>query len=115
MITIYHNPRCVKSRQGLAWLEASGKPYEIVPYMDGHLSAFELKKLIKLLGIKPLELVRKNEKLWKEKYSGKSLTDAAIIKAMATYPGLIERPIVVYKNKAVIGRPAEKIDALFES
>lgn len=115
MITIYHNPRCIKSRQGLARVEASGKPFEIVPYMGAHLSASELKKLIKLLGIKPLVLVRKNEKIWKEKYGGKALTDAAIIKAMATHPSLIERPIVVYKNNAVIGRPAEKIDELFES
>lgn len=108
MITIYHNPRCSKSREGLQLLELEGKPYTVVKYLDDKLSAEEIKILLKKLTINPIELVRKNETVWKEQYKGKQLSDAEIIDAMALYPNLIERPIVVNGNKAVIARPAEK-------
>jgi arsenate reductase len=114
MITIYHNPRCQKSREGMALVEASGKPFKVIRYMEDSLPAGELKKLCKLLGIQPIELVRTKEKIWKEKYRDKSLSDAEILTAMATHPNLIERPIVVYREAAVIGRPADKINALLK-
>jgi arsenate reductase len=114
MIRIYHNPRCAKSREGLALLEASGRPFETILYMDQGLSATELKKLLSLLDIKPQELIRKNEKTWKEKYKGKHLTDNQAIKAMALHPNLMERPVVACGNKAVIGRPATKIRTFLE-
>ena len=109
MIKIYHNNRCSKSRSGLGILENSGKPFEIVKYLDAPLTKKELENIISLLKIKPIELVRKNEAIWKENYKGKDLSDTEIIEAMAKNPKLIERPIVVNGNKAVIGRPPEAI------
>ncbi|CAM1339876.1 arsenate reductase (glutaredoxin) [Tenacibaculum aestuarii] len=109
MIKIYHNPRCSKSRQGLEILENSGKEFETVKYLDTIPSTEELKEVISLLNISPIDLVRKNEKIWKEEYKGKELSDSEIIKAMVGNPKLIERPIVINGNKAVIGRPPETI------
>lgn len=99
MIKIYHNNRCSKSRCGLEILENSGKAFEIVKYLDDNLSAKALKEIIALLGIKPIDLVRKNEAIWKENYKGKTLTDAEIINAMVEHPKLIERPIVINATK----------------
>ncbi|MBV7441419.1 arsenate reductase (glutaredoxin) [Weeksellaceae bacterium TAE3-ERU29] len=110
MITIYHNPRCSKSRAGVEYLESKGKEFEIIKYLDQNLSEEELKDLIKKLGIKPIDLVRKNEAIWKENYKDKDLSDDEIIQAMAENPKLIERPIIVNGDKAVIARPTEKID-----
>ena len=112
MIKIYHNPRCSKSRQGLNLLENSGKHFEIVKYLDEVPSEKELAVIIKLLNITPIELVRKGEKIWKEEFKGKELSEAEIIKAMVQNPKLIERPIVINGNKAVIGRPTEKINEI---
>ncbi|APG64130.1 arsenate reductase (glutaredoxin) [Tenacibaculum todarodis] len=109
MIKIYHNNRCSKSRCGIALLEESGKEFEVVKYLENIPSEKELKEIIKLLKIAPIELVRKNEKVWKEEFKGKELSDAAIITAMVNNPKLIERPIIINGNKAVIGRPTEKI------
>jgi arsenate reductase len=112
MIKILHNSRCSKSRCGLELLEQSGKPFEIVKYLEDTLSAKELKDLTKLLGIKPIDLVRKNEAIWKTEFKDKALTDDQIIEAMVKNPKLIERPIVINGNKAVIGRPTEKISEI---
>ncbi|MCH2193907.1 arsenate reductase (glutaredoxin) [Kordia sp.] len=112
MLKIYHNPRCSKSRQGIAILEESGKDFETVKYLDDVLSVTDLTEIISLLGITPLELVRKNEKIWKENYKGKELSDAQIIQAMVDNPKLIERPIVVHNKKAIIGRPPENITSI---
>ena len=109
MIKIYHNPRCSKSREGLAVLENSNKEFEIVKYLDAAPSKEELTEIIRLLDISPLQLVRKNEKIWKENFKGKELSDAEIIIAMIKNPKLIERPIIINNKKAVIGRPSENI------
>lgn len=109
MIKIYHNPRCSKSRQGVAVLEDSGKEFEIIKYLEDTLSEAQLSDIIQLLGIQPIELVRKNEKIWKENFKGKELSDSEIIKAMVENPRLIERPIVINDQKAVVGRPPENI------
>ncbi len=109
MIKIYHNNRCSKSRQGLQILEESGKDFEIVKYLENIPSQEELSEIIELLGIKPIELVRKNEAIWKENYKGKELIDTEVIAAMVKNPKLIERPIIINGDKAVIGRPPEKI------
>ena len=109
MIKIYHNPRCTKSRQGVAILENSGKDFEVVKYLDAIPSEKELTEIIQLLNIAPIDLVRKNEKIWKENYKGKELSDKEIILAMIQNPKLIERPIIINTNKAVIGRPSENI------
>lgn len=109
MIKIYHNSRCSKSRNGLEILEKSGKKFEIVKYLEDVPSKAELKDIIALLGIKPIGLVRKNEAIWKSEFKGKELSDNQIIEAMVQYPKLIERPIVVNGDKAVLGRPPENI------
>ena len=109
MIKIFHNNRCSKSRCGIEVLENSGKPYEIVKYLENTPSFDELKDIISMLNIKPIELVRKNEAIWKSDYKGKELSDTDIINAMIKNPKLIERPIVINGNKAVIGRPPELI------
>jgi len=109
MIKIYHNPRCSKSRQGLEILENSKKEFEIVKYLENVPTEQELTEIIKLLKINPIQLVRKTEKIWKQNYKEKELSDVAIIKAMIANPKLIERPIIINNNKAVIGRPPENI------
>ncbi|RYC51326.1 arsenate reductase (glutaredoxin) [Flagellimonas olearia] len=112
MIKIYHNPRCRKSREGLEVLEQSGQDFEVIKYLDKIPTKDELNEIIGYLGISPIELVRKNEAIWKEHYKGKELSDAEIVAAMVKHPKLIERPIVINGKKAVIGRPAEKINTL---
>jgi len=112
MIKIYHNNRCSKSRSGLTILKASGKDFEIVTYLENTPSHDELKQLLLLLDIDPIDLVRKNEVVWKENFRGKELTNTEIIEAMVQNPKLIERPIVVNGNKAVIGRPPEIIKTI---
>lgn len=109
MITIYHNPRCRKSREGLTLLEESGKTFEVVKYLDDLLDKEDLKAIISKLGIKPIDLIRKNEAIWKSDYKSKELSDKKIINVMIEHPKLIERPIVVNGKKAVIGRPKELI------
>jgi len=109
MIKIYHNPRCRKSREGLQILEDSGKEFEIIKYLDEIPTEKELSDIIELLGIKPIDLVRKNESIWKENYKNKQLSDNETITAMVENPKLIERPIVVNNNKAIVGRPPENI------
>ena len=112
MVTIYHNPRCRKSREGLAIIEASGQDFEIVKYLDEPLTADALAGIISKLGIAPIDLVRKNEAIWKSDYKGKTLSDAQIIDAMVQHPKLIERPIVINNTKAVVGRPPETINTI---
>jgi arsenate reductase len=112
MIKIYHNPRCSKSRQGLALLENSGKEIEVIKYLETVPSIEELTEIIHMLNIAPMQLIRKTEKIWKENYNGKELSDNELIKAMVENPKLIERPIVINKNKAVIGRPPENIHTI---
>ena len=109
MIIIYHNNRCRKSRQGLQLLETSGKDFKIIKYLENVPTKEELSAIIDKLGIPPIDLVRKNEAVWKESYKGKDLTDDELIEAMVAHPKLIERPIVINNGKAVIARPPEKI------
>ena len=109
MMEIYHNPRCRKSREGLAILQESGKEFDVVEYLKDVPTAEGLARIINKLGIAPIELVRKNEAIWKEEFKGKELNDTEIVDAMVLYPKLIERPIVVDGDRAVLGRPPEKI------
>jgi len=102
---IYHNPRCSKSRQSLQLLQDKGINPEIIEYLKTPPSADEITELIAMLGIKPEALIRKGEAVFKENFKGKTLTDQQWIEAMAKFPKLIERPIVVEGKKAVIGRP----------
>lgn len=95
------------SRQTLALLQEKGVEPEVVLYLDTVPTNDELKILLAKLQIRPMQLVRKGEAVWKEKFKGKELSDDEIIAAMISNPKLIERPIVVKDNKAVLGRPPE--------
>ena len=106
---IYHNPRCNKSRQTLALLQENGVKPDLVLYLDNIMTADELRGLLAKLGISPMQLVRKGEAVWKEKYKGKVLSDDQVIEAMIANPKLIERPIVVKDQSAVLGRPPENV------
>jgi arsenate reductase len=108
-ITIYHNPRCGKSRAALAILEEKGIAPTIVEYLATPPSKEELRAIVKKLGIEPEQLARKSEEIYKKKFSGKTLSGDQWLDAMAKNPILIERPIVVRGRRALIGRPPEKV------
>ena len=112
MIKIYHNPRCSKSRQGLKILADLQEDFEVIEYLKNPPSKKEIQNIIRQLGIKPINLVRKNEAVWKENFKDKNLSDDAVIQAMADFPKLIERPIVIKNGKAIIGRPPEIIKTI---
>lgn len=114
MIQIYHNPRCGKSRNCLAFIEQTNQEYEIIPYLTETPSVDELKTLLKKLNIQPIDLVRTKEKIWIENYKGKELTNDQIIEAMADNPILIERPIVIKDGKAIIGRDLDLVASFLD-
>lgn len=109
MTTLYHNPRCSKSREALHLLEEKGETIEIITYLENPPSYLELKQVIELLGIAPIDLIRTQEAIWKENYKGKDLTDEEVINAMVENPKLLERPIAINGTQAVIGRPPAKV------
>ena len=106
---IYHNPRCGKSRETLKLLNERGENVQVIEYLKYCPSFDDLKVIISKLGLKPAEIIRKGEKIYKEQYKGKDLTDDEWIQAMIENPILIERPIVVKDGKAAVGRPAENV------
>ncbi len=110
MIRILHNPRCGKSRAGLKFLQERGIEPEIIKYLDDTPTAEEFKSILKKMGAKPTDVLRKNESIFKENYKGKEFSDDEWIDIMVSNPKLIERPIVINGNKAVLGRPAEDIE-----
>ncbi|MDO6461944.1 arsenate reductase (glutaredoxin) [Granulosicoccaceae sp. 1_MG-2023] len=109
-LTILHNPRCSKSRATKQLLDENGADYTTVEYLKDTPSREQLENILKLLGYAPRELMRKGEAVYKEKnLSDESLTDDQLIDAMLENPILIERPIVVHGDRAVIGRPPENV------
>lgn len=114
MKTIFHNPRCSKSREGLEFLKQSGEDFEVREYLKQPLSEGELRKLLEKLKMSPIELVRTNEKIWQEDYKNKDLNDAELIRVMVEHPKLIQRPIVASDKKAVLGRPVSRIEELLD-
>ena len=109
---IYHNPRCTKSRETLKIITAFGVDVEIIEYLKIVPTEEELTTLIEKLGVPVTALLRKNEAIFKEQFKGKTLKDSEWIKAMVKYPKLIERPIVVKGDKAIIGRPPKNVEVL---
>ncbi len=110
MVTIYHNPRCSKSRQTLSLLQENGIEPNVVLYLETPPDANTLKELLKKLGIHARALLRKGEDAYKELgLSDDSLADDALIDAMVSHPKLIERPIVIKGDQAVLGRPPENV------
>ncbi|MFH6934848.1 arsenate reductase (glutaredoxin) [Flavobacterium sp. YO64] len=114
MIQIYHNPRCGKSRNCLAFIDQTNQEYEIIPYLTETPSFSELKELLEKLNLQPIELVRTKEKIWIENYKEKTLTNDEIIQAMTDNPILIERPIVIKDGKAIIGRDLDKVASFLD-
>jgi len=107
---IYHNPRCSKSRQTLQLLGEKGVEPEVIEYLKNPPSADELRELLRLLGIRPRQLMRTKEAEYKEAgLDDPNLSDEQLIAAMVAQPKIIERPIVIHDGKAVIGRPPEQI------
>jgi arsenate reductase len=109
MIQIYHNPRCRKSREGIAYLEEQGLQFEEIRYLDKGLTIEELQTILEKLGKSSLELVRQNEAIWKSDYKMKSLSEKDILEAIVKHPQLMERPIVINGDKAIVARPSEII------
>tara|TARA_B100000475_G_scaffold148315_1_gene109846 strand:+ start:370 stop:708 length:339 start_codon:yes stop_codon:yes gene_type:complete len=109
---IYHNPRCKKSRETLKIIEEFGKEVQIIKYLEDIPAEEELKEVLEKLKIPAEDLIRKDEKIFKEGFKGKSLSEAEWIKVMIKYPKLIERPIVIKGNKAIIGRPPKNVEQL---
>lgn len=109
MIEIFHNNRCSKSRCALQYLEDSKLEFKIVHYLQDVPSVEELSILMKKLGLKPIELVRKNESIYKEQFKNGSYSDEKWLQILHEFPILIERPIVIQGNKAIIARPPELV------
>lgn len=109
-ILIYHNPRCRKSREALQWLQDNGHTPEVVEYLKTPPSEAEIDRLLKQIDIEPEALIRKGEVVYKEQLKGRKLNRAAWLKALHNNPILIERPIVVSGNRAIIARPASLLE-----
>lgn len=109
-LTIYHNPRCSKSRQTLELIRSKGVEPEIVLYMEDTPSVEDIQDVLRMLGMKPMDIVRQKEPEFKEHFAGANeLTDIQLIELMRLYPKVIERPIVVNRGRAIIGRPPENV------
>ena len=103
-ITIIHNPRCSKSREALSLLEGKDN-LEVVEYLKDGLTTEQLKEILKKLNISAFDLLRKGENDYKEQIKGKELTEDEVVDLMVQYPKLIERPIIIQNDKAIVGRP----------
>ena len=114
-VVIYHNTRCSKSRSACEIVAGRGIDARIVEYLKTPPGKDELRELLKKLGMKPSELVRRGEEVFKENYAGKSLDEEQWLDALVAHPVLIERPIVVRGDRAVIGRPPEKVIELLDA
>jgi len=112
MLTIYHNPRCKKSRAGLQYATEKNMEFQVREYLKDPLTEAELTALVMKLHIKPAELIRTQEEVYKKELKGLHLNDEEWIKVMVENPKLIRRPIVEGKYKAVVGDPPENIDRL---
>ncbi len=112
MITIYHNPKCRKSRTGLQYLQDKGLEHTVIEYLKTPFTREQFKELLMKLNMRPAEIVRTQEDEFKEKLKGKTFTDEEWITILLENPKLIQRPIVVKNHKAVLGQPADEIDRL---
>lgn len=106
---VFHNPRCSKSRSACALLQEKGIDYQVVEYLKTPPSKEALRAVLAKLGMKPVEIVRTGEAVYKDTYKGKTLDDEAWLDALVDNPVLIERPIVIRGDRAVVGRPPERV------
>ena len=112
MYTIYHNPRCSKSRAGLAYLENKGYKFKVIDYIKNPLSKKELKEILMKMNKGPKEIIRKQETIYKSEFKGKNFTDEEWINILIEYPKLIQRPIISKNHKAILAQPPENIEEL---
>lgn len=112
MIKIYHNPRCKKSRAGLKYLEDKGVEFEMVEYLKNPLTEDEFNDILVKMNIKPLDMIRTQEEIYRKQFKGKNFTDEEWVKIMIENPKLIKRPVVVKEYKAVWADPPENMDVL---
>lgn len=112
MIEIYHNPRCSKSRAGLQYVKDHTNDYKVVEYLKEPFDEEKLKLILMKLNLKPFDIIRTQEAIYKSNYKGKNFNDDEWLKIMLENPKLIKRPIVVKGNKAIWGVPAESISVL---
>jgi len=112
MITIYHNPRCKKSRAGLQYLQEKEIPHMVMEYLKTPLSKEIIARLLLKLNKKPNEIIRTQEEIYRKELKGKSFTDEEWIKIIIENPKLLQRPLVESKYRAVVADPPEKIDEL---
>ncbi len=108
-ITIWHNPKCSKSREALSILEENGCEHEVVKYLQTSPDKQKIKNILKMLGISPRELMRQKEDIYKELNLKTEEDEEKLIEAMVQNPKLIERPIIIKNNKAIIGRPTSLV------
>ena len=113
-VTIYHNARCSKSRSACELVAARGVTAQVIDYLQTPPGQDELRTLLKKLGMRPEQLVRRSEAIFQEQYAGKTLSDEQWLAALVAHPILIERPIVVRGDHAVIGRPTERVGELLD-
>ena len=111
-LRIYHNAACSKSRGACELLAEAGVSAEVVNYLETPPTRAELEDLLRKLGMKPSELLRKSEPIFQERYAGRDLSEAEALDAMLTHPILMERPIVVRGDKAIVARPPERVREL---
>lgn len=109
-VIIYHNPRCSKSRQALALIKEKGLHLKVIEYLKTPLTLAQLQRIIRQLKCSPREIIRNNEPAYKSnQLQDLNLSDTKLLQAIVDYPILLQRPIVIYKEKAVIGRPPENV------
>lgn len=109
MLTIYHNPRCRKSRETLQLINDADADVEVVEYLKTPLNEDEIHELLDKLNLPIDYLIRKNEAIFKEEFKGKELSEDEWVKVLAENPKLMERPIVVKDDEAILGRPPENV------
>ncbi len=114
MLKIYHNPRCRKSRDGLEYLKGRTSDFEIVEYLKKGLTEADLKEILLKSTLKPVDLIRKQEDMFKKELKGKNFTDEEWITIILENPKLLQRPVVVGKHKAVLAQPPERAGEITE-
>jgi arsenate reductase len=114
-VTIWHNPKCSKSREAMEIVAQNGCKVDVIKYLEKSPDENKIRTVLKMLGIKPRELMRTKEDVYKELNLKDENSDDALIKAMAEHPKLIERPIIIKEGRAIIGRPTDRIAQFLNS
>ena len=109
ILTVYHNPRCRKSREAIKYLEDKGVSFNVIKYLEQSFDKNTLVEVLKKIEKKPSDILRKNEVLWKQEYAPKNLSEDQILQLMVEQPKLIERPIITSSDKGVLARPIENL------